>query len=98
MFDHVTIRVSDRAGSESFYDTVLRTLGVEPTHGDESLVEWDGLSLAQADDGHPVTRRLHLGFAAPSRAHVDAFWRAGTRAGYRDDGAPGARPQYSHDY
>ena len=34
----------------------------------------------------------------PSRAHVDEFWRAGTEAGYRDDGAPGPRPQYSPDY
>jgi hypothetical protein len=29
---------------------------------------------------------------------VDEFWRAGTDAGYRDDGAPGVRPQYSDDY
>ena len=45
-----------------------------------------------------MTRRLHIGFAAPSREHVDAFWRAGTDAGYRDDGAPGPRPQYREDY
>ena len=31
-------------------------------------------------------------------AHVDDFWRAGTEAGYRDDGAPGWRPQYREDY
>ena len=36
MFDHVTIRVSNRAASKRFYDTVLRTLGIEQTHtGDE---------------------------------------------------------------
>ena len=46
----------------------------------------------------PVTRRLHIGFAAPSREHVDAFWRAGTAAGYESDGEPGPRPQYSDDY
>ena len=27
----------------------------------------------------PPTRGLHIGFAAPSRAHVDAFWQAGDR-------------------
>jgi catechol 2,3-dioxygenase-like lactoylglutathione lyase family enzyme len=32
VFDHVTIRASDRAASERFYTTVLGTLGVEPTH------------------------------------------------------------------
>jgi catechol 2,3-dioxygenase-like lactoylglutathione lyase family enzyme len=45
-----------------------------------------------------VTRRLHVAFAAPSRAHVDEWWRALTEAGYRDDGAPGPRPQNSEDY
>jgi catechol 2,3-dioxygenase-like lactoylglutathione lyase family enzyme len=98
VFDHVTIRVADREASERFYDTVLRTLGIEKTHSDEQLVEWDDFSLAQASDARPVTRRLHIGFGAPSRAHVDAFWRAGTESGHRDDGAPGPRPQYSEDY
>jgi predicted lactoylglutathione lyase len=45
-----------------------------------------------------VTRRLHIGFVAPSREHVDEFWRVGTEAGYRDDGASGPRPQYSPEY
>ncbi len=45
-----------------------------------------------------MTTRLHIGFAAPSYAHVDAFWRAGVEAGYRDDGAPGPRPHYTQDY
>jgi catechol 2,3-dioxygenase-like lactoylglutathione lyase family enzyme len=98
MFDHVTIRASDREASERFYETVLRPLGIEQTHSGEHYAEWDDLSLAAADSEHPVTGRLHIGFAAPSRAHVDEFWRAGTAAGYRDDGAPGPRPQYSDDY
>jgi catechol 2,3-dioxygenase-like lactoylglutathione lyase family enzyme len=98
VFDHVTIRVADREASERFYATVLRALGIEQTHSDEQLPEWDDFSLAQADDAKPVTRRLHIGFAAPSRADVDEFWRAGTDSGYRDDGPPGPRPQYSEDY
>jgi catechol 2,3-dioxygenase-like lactoylglutathione lyase family enzyme len=97
MFDHVTIRVSDRAASERFYVTVLRTLGIEPSVSPE-LVEWDDFSIAPAGAGRPITRGLHVGFVAPSRAHVDAFWRAGVGAGYRDDGAPGLRPQYAPDY
>jgi catechol 2,3-dioxygenase-like lactoylglutathione lyase family enzyme len=95
MFDHVTIHVSDRAASEQFFATVLRTLGIERTHSGDDLAEWDVFSLAGGGD---VTRRLHIGFAAPSRAHVDEFWRVGTAAGYRDDGAPGPRPQYREDY
>jgi catechol 2,3-dioxygenase-like lactoylglutathione lyase family enzyme len=41
VFDHVTIRVSDRAASDRFYTTVLRTMGVEPSYAGEDFVEWD---------------------------------------------------------
>ena len=34
-----------------------------------------------------MTRGLHVGFRAPDRAHVDAFWQAGVDAGHPDDGA-----------
>ena len=98
MFDHVTLRASDRAASERFYDTVLRTLGIESSGSDDEFVEWSDFSVARATGEKPPTRGLHLAFVAPSREHVDAFWRAGTEAGHRDDGAPGPRPQYRHDY
>ena len=98
MFDHVTIRGSDRAASERFYETVLQTLGVEKTHGGEHFAEWGDFSLAAATGDKPVTRRLHIAFVAPSRRHVGEFWRVGTEGGYRDDGAPGPRPEYGEDY
>jgi catechol 2,3-dioxygenase-like lactoylglutathione lyase family enzyme len=98
VFDHVTIRVSDRAASLAFYDTVLAVLGVEQTAGDEHGAEWDDFAFYAATAESPVTRNLHIGFAAPSRELVDEFWRVGTAAGYRDDGAPGLRPEYSEEY
>jgi catechol 2,3-dioxygenase-like lactoylglutathione lyase family enzyme len=98
VFDHVMIRVSDRAASERFYDTVLQALGIETTYTDGRFAEWDDFSLTQADPRNPVTRGLHVGFVALSREHVDAFWRAGVEAGYPDDGAPGPRPAYRADY
>jgi catechol 2,3-dioxygenase-like lactoylglutathione lyase family enzyme len=98
MFDHVTIRVSDRAESERFYETLLRVLGIEPSYRGEHLAEWNDFSLAPATPESPATQRLHVGFVAPSREHVDEFWRSGTEVGYRDDGAPGLRPQYADDY
>jgi catechol 2,3-dioxygenase-like lactoylglutathione lyase family enzyme len=98
VFDHVTIRVSDRVASERFYETVLRTLGVAKTYSDAYLAEWDDFSLSPAEPEKPVTRRLHVGFVAPSQAYVDDFWRVGREAGFRDDGAPGPRPEYGGDY
>ena len=82
MFDHVTIRATYREASERFYDTVLRVLEIEKTYSDGELAEWDDFSLSPADAEHPVTRRLHAGFAAGSRALADEFWSAGTAAGY----------------
>jgi predicted lactoylglutathione lyase len=98
VFDHVTIGVADRMASEPFYDTVLPVLGIADARSGELYAEWDDFSLAQAGGERAVTRRLHVGFQAPSREHVDEFWRVGTDAGYRDDGPPGPRPQYMDDY
>jgi catechol 2,3-dioxygenase-like lactoylglutathione lyase family enzyme len=98
MFDHVGVAVSDLAASERFYRTVLRALGAEPSHADAALVEWDDWAIGPTDGEHPVTRGLHVGFRARDRVQVDAFWRAGIESGYRDDGAPGPRPQYTQTY
>jgi len=98
MFDHVTIRVSDRAAAERFYDAVLAPLDVGEGYSDADFAEWGDFSLSTATEKRPVTRGLHVAFAAASRERVDAFWHAGTAAGYRDDGAPGLRPQYRDDY
>jgi catechol 2,3-dioxygenase-like lactoylglutathione lyase family enzyme len=98
VFDHVTIRVARRVESERFYDTVLPVLGIERKASGDEYTEWGAFSLAEATDEKPVTRNLHIGFAARSRELVDAFWRAGVQARYREDGAPGERPQYSPTY
>jgi catechol 2,3-dioxygenase-like lactoylglutathione lyase family enzyme len=98
VFDHVTIRVSDREASERFYDAVLPVLGIEKAHSDGHYAEWGDFSLGAASPESPVTRGLHVAFVAQTREHVEEFWRAGLCAGYRDDGAPGPRPQYSEGY
>jgi|SRR3954470_3971763 catechol 2,3-dioxygenase-like lactoylglutathione lyase family enzyme len=98
MFDHVTIRVRDRAASERFYSTVLIPLGIDKTYRTNLFSEWQDFALAEAERRSPATRRLHVAFVAPTREQVDEFWRAGTEAGYADDGPPGERPQYRDDY
>jgi catechol 2,3-dioxygenase-like lactoylglutathione lyase family enzyme len=90
VFAWVTISASDLEASRAFYDVVLATVGLE-RDGDR----WGQLSVVQSTS---PTTRLHVGFAVPTHEEVDAFWHAGTEAGYRDDGAPGPRPQYSARY
>ena len=98
MFDHVTIRASERAASERFYDLVLGVIGIERTATTELGPEWNDFSLTTASAEVGVTRGLHVGFGAKSTADVDAFWRAGVDAGYENDGEPGPRPIYTDDY
>ncbi len=90
MIERVTVRASDIVASERFYETVLAPLGRTPATA--------RLALGQADGAGEATRRLHVAFAAGTRAAVDAFWRVGIEAGYADDGPPGPRPQYLPDY
>ena len=41
---------------------------------------------------------VHVAFVAPSRAAVDAFYRAALDAGGKDNGPPGLRPHYHANY
>lgn len=98
LFDHVTIRVSDRAAVEPVYARLLGVLGFDLLPSVPGFARWGDFLLAQADADRPATRGLHIGFRAPSRKVVDEFWRAGLDAGLRDDGEPGPRPEYREDY
>ena len=94
----MTIRATDRAASERFYNTVLRTLGVDESYRTATVSEWRDFIVTVTDAEHPPTRGLHIGFVAPDHDRVHDFWRAGTEAGYQDDGPPGPRPEYGDDY
>jgi catechol 2,3-dioxygenase-like lactoylglutathione lyase family enzyme len=59
------------------------------------LDEWHDFELST--DG-PPTQALHVAFYVPSRAEVKERWQRAVDAGYRSDGEPGPRPQYSPDY
>ncbi len=98
MFDHVTVRVSDHDASRRFYETVLTPLGHAVSLSGGHFHEWNDFGVAQSREDRPVTRRLHVAFVARSRAGVEAFWRAGTDAGYESDGEPGPRPEYHAQY
>jgi catechol 2,3-dioxygenase-like lactoylglutathione lyase family enzyme len=99
VFDHVTIRASEPAASERFYDTVLAAIGIRPAHRNELGTEYElDFCIGVPDDEQPVTRGLHIAWHVPSEEAVQAFWQAGVDAGYRSDGEPGPRPQYGDDY
>jgi catechol 2,3-dioxygenase-like lactoylglutathione lyase family enzyme len=49
-------------------------------------------------EGERLPGHIHVAFVAPSRAAVDAFYRAALAAGGKDNGPPGLRPHYHANY
>jgi catechol 2,3-dioxygenase-like lactoylglutathione lyase family enzyme len=98
MFDHITPRVPDLAAASSAFTAVLDQLAIEPTTSAPSLSVWGNFALTQTDEEHPIARRVHIAFIAPTPAHVDRFGQAGFNAGFADDGPAGPRPKYAEDY
>jgi catechol 2,3-dioxygenase-like lactoylglutathione lyase family enzyme len=105
VLSHLSFGVADLAKAAAFYDGVLAALGYTRVWSNEDGV---GYGVAGGNDRlalFPQTGRLsppgagfHLAFEAPSRAAVEAFHAAALRLDGRDEGAPGARPQYSPTY
>jgi catechol 2,3-dioxygenase-like lactoylglutathione lyase family enzyme len=77
---------------------VLDELEIKQTSSTPSFSVWANFALTQTDEDHPIARRVHVAFIAPTPAHFDRFWRAGVDAGFTDDGPAGPRPDYADDY
>jgi catechol 2,3-dioxygenase-like lactoylglutathione lyase family enzyme len=98
MYDHVTLRVADLAVAGSALATLFDELEIEQTTKTSSFSVWGNFALTQTDEDHPIARRVHVAFIAPTTAHVDRFWQAGIDAGLVDDGPAGPRRVYADDY
>jgi catechol 2,3-dioxygenase-like lactoylglutathione lyase family enzyme len=94
VFDHVKLSVRDAAESKRFYRTVLDPLAIPPLWENERGAQFANLVVSQAAERSGPT---HVAFVAESRDQVDDFHRAGIEAGFRDNGEPGVREQYSSD-
>jgi len=107
--DHVGFGVSDYPRAKRFYTEALAPLGfmlvmeVSPEQNEGGKV-W---ACGFGKDGKPefwigsdgkTTPPLHVAFVVDTRAAVRAFHEAALRAGGRDNGAPGLRPQYHANY
>ncbi len=94
VFDHLQLVVRDPVASVAFYKTVLTPLEIPPIWESERGAQFANLVVVDGDD---PSSPIHFAFVARSREEVDAFHAAGLAGGYRDNGAPGVREQYSSD-
>jgi catechol 2,3-dioxygenase-like lactoylglutathione lyase family enzyme len=101
MFDHISLKVGDFRRSLEFYRTALAPLGFEAQFLDEQGKSVGfgppgavGLWISEGTPQAP----LHIAFASSSRRGVAQFFESGLRAGGKDNGKPGVRPDYAKDY
>lgn len=100
--DHLGISASDYAGAVHFYEQALAPLGIS------KMMQFDHERGSVAGFGKdkpdfwvstgPGRQRVHLAFAATTRAEVNAFYAAAIAAGGMDNGGPGLRPEYHPHY
>lgn len=106
MLDHIGFPVTDFARSKAFYTQALAPLGIrivmEVNLSDDGEDGYAGYGIGRPQfwigTGKPLVGRLHVAFAANSRADVRAFYEAAMAAGGRDNGPPGLRPHYHENY
>jgi len=105
MLDHIGFGVSDYIRSKSFYEKALAPLGIGIVMEVTPEQTADHHAVGFGKDAKPffwfargAVARMHVAFAAASRAEVDAFHRAALAAGGTDNGAPGLRAHYHPNY
>ena len=105
MFDHVDFAVVDLTVSRNFYKAALAALGIEPFMDIKTEEGREGTGYGSLEGeqfwigkGEAVKGRMHIAFAAQSRAEVDGFHRAALDAGGVSKGEPGMRPVYGEHY
>ena len=110
MIDHLSTYATDFAATRAFYEAALRPLGYalqmefvakEDREFPERRICAFGLPGKPAfwviEVKEPSSPR-HVAFVAPDRRAVGAFHTAALRAGGRDNGKAGLRPEYHEHY
>lgn len=104
MFDHVSVSVHDLEKSKEFYKKTLAPLGstlvkefkeyeIAGFGPNNSAQFW--ILSGKTSDSFDET---HICFSTKNRAEVRAFYEAAIKAGGKDNGKPGLRPEYHENY
>jgi catechol 2,3-dioxygenase-like lactoylglutathione lyase family enzyme len=104
IISHVSVGTNRFDEAVAFYDVVLASLGCRRIMEHPGAVAYGRLYpefwVQTPIDGRPASigNGTHFGFVAPTKEAVHAFYDAALRAGGKDDGPPGPRPQYGEPY
>jgi catechol 2,3-dioxygenase-like lactoylglutathione lyase family enzyme len=102
---HVSIGVRDLDNSKAFYNDILGVLGYRPYVDKYGTASWkpnEGGTAFWINKRNGVTidsnNGSHIAFKVNSQEQVDEFYEMAIKAGGRDDGPPGLRPEYRDTY
>ena len=101
MIDHISLRVSDFQRSLTFYKAALEPLGYTLVFSNDKGAGFAGPDGGRIWIGHREGAShgyAHIAILAKDRATVRKFYEAAMKAGGRDNGGAGPRPQYSPTY
>jgi catechol 2,3-dioxygenase-like lactoylglutathione lyase family enzyme len=105
VFTHVTVGTNDLAKARTFYDGVLKEIGLNRVADlDESGSIWGvdkpSFFVLKPANGNPanVGNGVTVSFEAPNRAAVHAFYETALAAGGTCEGQPGSRSWAENAY
>lgn len=104
MIDHVSIGSRNYPGSVAFYCAMLAPLGISlqrDTGAEASFgttEHWSFFVYPLGASEEPVAPKMHIAFAAPSRAVVERSHAVALAVGARAVREPGPRPDISATY
>ncbi|MGH8434506.1 MAG: VOC family protein [Pseudomonas sp.] len=104
ILSHVSLGTNQFERAVAFYDQVLPTLGCKRIMAHPGAVaygrEYPEFWVQTPLDGQAATtgNGTHVGFFAPDKAAVQAFYSAALAAGATAEGEPGPRPDYGEPY
>jgi catechol 2,3-dioxygenase-like lactoylglutathione lyase family enzyme len=84
MIDHISIGVRDIEAAKTFYDAVLRPLGIKRLYQGADFAAYgtddkDDLSIHQGGEGWCPDPKVHIAFSAASREAVEASIARGSK-------------------
>ena len=100
ILDHIGFNVSDLDASKRFYQAALSPLriGIAAEGDGWAMLGRDGKPQFWFGASGASPGPIHIAFAAANREEVRQFHAAALKAGGKDNGAPGLRPEYHANY
>lgn len=104
ILSHISLGTNDFERAAAFYDQVLPTLGCRRLMEHPGAIAYGKVYpefwIQTPFDGQTasVGNGTHIGFIAPTKEAVHAFYDAALAAGATGEGEPGPRPHYSEAY